>query len=671
MAPMGPGPTVAATLLIIFSGALQACGSEGAEPPRDVAIADTGTGGDAGCDPGECVDASACVDEDGDGFGPGCRAGDDCDDSSPTAFPGGFESCDGLDNDCDGEVDEDGACDGCAAECEVGARDCAGDAVVACTTARGCPAWSAPEACLEGETCFDGACVVPCSDADGDGYPIACTGERADCDDGDASRFPRNPETCDGRDNDCDGDVDEGGVCAEPCDDACIEGNRVCSTDGREVLSCEQLPNWCTGFVQAEVCDGACVLGVCEDVPACVDLDGDGAGPGCELADCRPLDAAVFPGATEVCNGIDDNCNGSVDESVECDACLDGRIDTGRAFEAPGAHHRVACAEEEWVPLGPGVRGDGLVVALGDEEVHVDLGLAHPSFRAITTAGQALGPAAMVSGPIHEEVDVVGVRAPVGTRYTLVAGFEPTDCTADPYEPNGSPATATPVGDLPFGVFGSICAADLDFYAINTVAGEVITVAAAFDAENSGDALANVWWNGVEVGVMHVGSFDGSLPVGRHTHFRADLPGRYVIGVRGRDASHRTSYALAATSLSLPCDDDAFDPGDGTDDDAIATASAVTGGDTGERTLCPGDIDVIDLGEFRVGQAFDGTFEIVAGSRQVDMMLVRDTMRTIFIDGTSELEELRVTAAIPDTGRYYLVVHGRTPDATARYRFTY
>ena len=59
-------------------------------------------------------------------------------------------------------------------------------------------------------------------DEDGDGSPL-----RIDCDDSDDANFPGNPEVCDGQDNDCDGEIDEGvdedvdGYgCAEDCDDA-------------------------------------------------------------------------------------------------------------------------------------------------------------------------------------------------------------------------------------------------------------------------------------------------------------------------------------------------------------------------------------------------------------------------------------------------------------------
>jgi len=87
----------------------------------------------------------------------------------------------------------------------------------------------------------------------------------------------------------------------------------------------------------------------------CTDFDGDGYGIGCsagQSADCNDRDSAIHPGAVEICNFKDDNCNGLVDEVPACMApALDERpvhvpagaflmgSETGAADEKPV--HRV------------------------------------------------------------------------------------------------------------------------------------------------------------------------------------------------------------------------------------------------------------------------------------------------------------------------------------------
>jgi hypothetical protein len=92
-----------------------------------------GVGGDGAV---AVLDPPSCVDADLDGFASDVCGGGDCNDGSTTISPDGVESCDGLDNDCDGDVDEDP------------------DSL--------CPAGS-------GTTCIDGACAVPSGQGGSDG----------------------------------------------------------------------------------------------------------------------------------------------------------------------------------------------------------------------------------------------------------------------------------------------------------------------------------------------------------------------------------------------------------------------------------------------------------------------------------------------------------------------
>ncbi|MCK6529728.1 hypothetical protein L6R50_19955 [Myxococcota bacterium] len=166
-----------------------------AGPDDDSAAGDDDAGPDddsAGDD-----DTSPPPDADGDGFG----ADIDCNDGSAAIHPGAVELCDGIDEDCDGLVDEDFDSDGdgfatCGGDCDDGAGDVHPGAAEVCNGVDDdCDA-----ALDEG---FDG---------DGDGFLGAadCPGVGDDCDDGDPAVSPAAEEVCsDGVDNDCDEDPAE------------------------------------------------------------------------------------------------------------------------------------------------------------------------------------------------------------------------------------------------------------------------------------------------------------------------------------------------------------------------------------------------------------------------------------------------------------------------------
>ncbi len=218
-------------------------------------------------------------DDDGDGFvectldadgwdGSGSVVGgEDCDDADPGSFPGGTETCDGTaDEDCDGEVDEAGATDALTWYADVDADGFgnADDATIACES------------------------------------PSSHVADDTDCDDGDSSENPDVTWYADS-DGDTYGDPDTSQTC-----------ERAETSDVTDSTDCD---------------DGD--SGENPDVTWYTDADGDAYGDfsstssACERAepsdvedatDCDDGDAAVNPDATEVCNSVDDDCNGDTDD---------------------------------------------------------------------------------------------------------------------------------------------------------------------------------------------------------------------------------------------------------------------------------------------------------------------------------------------------------------------
>ncbi len=252
---------------------------------------------------------------------------------------GGVERCDGIDNDCDGAVDD---------------LDDSFNLNAAC---------AAPN--VGTRACLSGACVYACApgtvDLDGD---IASNG--CEC--------TIEAEVCDGRDNDCDGLIDaqdgdfnlnmacdapavatracQGGACVYTCAPGTVNldgewsNGCECALTAGGVEICDGVDNDCDGLVDSQdssfnlntscaapnVGTRACQGGACvySCAPGTVDLDGNIASNGCECT--------VQP---EVCDGVDNDCDRIIDTRdgdfvvVPCDEqrgicaglnelCLDG-----------------------------------------------------------------------------------------------------------------------------------------------------------------------------------------------------------------------------------------------------------------------------------------------------------------------------------------------------------
>ncbi|MGC6508788.1 MAG: MopE-related protein [Myxococcota bacterium] len=275
------------------------------------------------------------IDQDGDGY----SADEDCDDQSAAINPDAFELCDGLDNNCDFQIDEgvtttfyfDGDGDGFGTE-----------------------------------TLTEEACEAP------SGFVLIGN----DCDDTNGDSFPGNIEFCDGFDNNCDAQIDEnvGSLYFEDSDqdgygnpdqvtEACelpsgyVENDLDC--DDTDALSFPDATERCDD--QDNDCDGE----VDEDIPAIWFLDADGDGFGTtdqQTSDCNPVsgyitvsgdcddgDPAVNPDAIEICDGIDNDCDALVDDaddSTEVSSMSAWYLDSDNDSYGSTTVVAVSCASE-------------------------------------------------------------------------------------------------------------------------------------------------------------------------------------------------------------------------------------------------------------------------------------------------------------------------------------
>ena len=174
---------------------------------------------------------------------------------------------------------------------------------------------------VEGQTTNVGTFITPfcLSDADGDGF----TGAQGDCDNRNAAVYPGAQEVCDSLDNNCDGSVDEGGVCTSAPVDCVVSAwspYSACSASCGGGTSTRTRSIIVQSAYGGQACPSLTETQACNIQPCAVDLDLDGWD---STIDCNDNDPYIYPGAVEICDGVDNDCDDQVDELAlgSGDAC--------------------------------------------------------------------------------------------------------------------------------------------------------------------------------------------------------------------------------------------------------------------------------------------------------------------------------------------------------------
>ncbi|MBM4395532.1 MAG: thrombospondin type 3 repeat-containing protein [Deltaproteobacteria bacterium] len=251
----------------------------------------------------------------------------DCNDADKTVFPNAVEACNGKDDNCRNGIDEEGA-SGCQNLYADADHDSFGAGPARCLCKpEGLYTSTKDTDCNDGDATINPAAIEKCNggvddncdgkadvegsqgcsdwfyDADGDTYGIGspkclCAATApyrgkapGDCNDNDATVFPGAVEKCNSKDDDCDTAVDE------------PRTGGACGTDGYQTWYTDKDGD---GYGTTPT---ACLCAASGDIRTTT------------AGDCNDTNAAIKPGAKELCDGLDNNCSGAADEDTPLAMC--------------------------------------------------------------------------------------------------------------------------------------------------------------------------------------------------------------------------------------------------------------------------------------------------------------------------------------------------------------
>lgn len=287
----------------------------------------------ADCDDADPTVGARYEDNDEDGFGStiallaaegedcsslkGASSSDDCDDSDSDVHPGAQEVCNGADDDCNLLID-DQAVDTITVYLDSDVDGYGTDT----TSLQACP----------------------------DDIPAGFVGNADDCNDMNRNVNPEQVEVCDAVDQDCDGQVDEAPkdgdtyypdsdgdgfgsgtkstrFCANAVPAHYADNNDDCDDNASNVYPqateyCDEKDNDCDLAIDDSPADGTLYFVDADsdgygDAASTVTACGVSAGVSATSGDCNDGDASTYPGAEELCNGLDEDCDGTPDDGLE------------------------------------------------------------------------------------------------------------------------------------------------------------------------------------------------------------------------------------------------------------------------------------------------------------------------------------------------------------------